>query len=213
MNSGRGRLTFVIAGAVTGFVVTALAPAHVGEGGVRIVQYVATEWMSAGTGTIAGALCGFLVWMLCSPRQRIATNAVVLAILNCAAWLLFLAANPRVSDGGASILAQRAQLDGEAAQGWPHGMTFTDHPSTLLAGRLLTWVDLSQKPLGVFSGPAVVFVHEQIVPERYWQTGATVTESEWIAVSAFVLSTAWWVVVGSLVSGLKRRTAGASQSG
>ncbi len=45
MNSGGGRLTFVIAGAVTGFVVTALAPAHVGEGGARIVHYVATEWI------------------------------------------------------------------------------------------------------------------------------------------------------------------------
>jgi hypothetical protein len=160
--------------------------------------------MSAAGGAIGGALCGLLVWILWSPRRRIHRAATVLAVLNWAAWLLFLAANPWVSDGGASILQQRAELDAAAAQGWPHGMTFVDHPTTLLAGRLLTWVDLSQKPLGLLAGPAVVFVHEQIVPARYWQTGATVTESDWIALAAFIVSTAWWVTAGTLASGLRR---------
>ena len=73
-------------------------------------------------GGVAGASFGFFVWALWKPRRRIPLLARSLVIVNCAAWLLFLIANDRVSDGGASIRAERAEIDREAAAGWPNDL-------------------------------------------------------------------------------------------
>jgi hypothetical protein len=164
------------------------------------VEAVGATPFSIACGTIAGSLCAFLVWALWRPRARLTRGGIALAGVNCAAWLCFLVLNPRLTGEDASILQQRAHID---AKDWPSGMIFTDHPTTLLAGRPLNWVNYSQKPLGLFAGPAVVFVHEQTVPARYWRTGATVSESNWIAAVGFIISTAWWVSVGSIVSNLR----------
>jgi hypothetical protein len=48
----------------------------------------------------------------------------------------------------------------------PGSITFSIQPPTLLAGRLNTWHNPSEMPLGLFAGPAVVFIHEQVVPAR-----------------------------------------------
>jgi hypothetical protein len=193
------RLICVIVGGLTG-AFAALAADH--------LDTVDVSSANAVYGGIAGALCGVFVWALWRPRQRIPRVAPSLVAVNCAAWLLFLIANDRTSDGGTSIRAHRAELDREAVLGWPNGMTFITHPPTLLAGRSNSWGTLSEKPLALFASPAVVFGHEQIVPTRYWQTGATVPESDWIAVVAFFFSTAWWVSAGSMLRFLKNRQVG-----
>jgi hypothetical protein len=208
MGDTRSRLVCVIAGGLTGVMITALAAARLAEGHLESAHAAIPTPFSAVRGALSGALCGFLIWALWEPRQRIAKAAVVLGTLNCAAWLLFLVANSPLSDGDASIRDHRVQVDRDAALGWPNGLTLTHHPSTLLAGRVNSWVHLSEKPLGLFAGPAVVFVHEQIVPPRYWQAGATVAESNWIALGGFVVSTAWWVSAGSMLRFLQRRGVG-----
>ena len=189
----------VIAGGLAGEIL-ALAAAHLDTGDVEIADAV--------YGGIAGATFGFFVWALCKPRRHIPPVARSLVIVNCAAWLLFLIANDRVSDGGASIFAERAEIDREAAAGWPNGMTFNSHPPTLLAGRPNSWGTLSEKPLALLAGPAVDFAHARIVSTHYWQTGATVPESDLIAAAGFLLSTAWWVSAGSLGHFLRQRRAG-----
>jgi hypothetical protein len=205
MGDSRSRLVCGVAGGLAGVVMTAVAAARLGEGHLESAHAVIPTLLSAVGGGVSGPLFGFLIWALWKPRQRIAKAAVVLGTLNCAAWLLFLAANTPLSGGGASIRDHRVQLDRDAALGWPNGLTFTNHPSALLASRVNSWVHLSEKPLGLFAGPAVVFVHEQIVPPRYWQAGATVAESNWIALGGLVVSTAWWVSAGSMLRFLKRR--------
>ena len=203
MHESRSRAVSVAAGGVIGALVTALAAARL-EGFDSHAVYLAMPTLISGLGGVpSGALCGFLVWALWRPRQRVATAAVVLVSLNCAAWSLFLLANAPSENTDASIRDQRAQLDLDAAPGRPNGMTMdTSHPPTLLAGRSNTWVTLSEKPLALFAGPAVIFAHEQLVPARYRRAGATVSESYWIAAAGFVVSTAWWVAVGSM---LRRR--------
>ena len=193
MSGTRGRLLCVVGGTLIGVVATALAAVRFVDGDIGLT--------SAAGGAVGGALCGFLVWALLSPRRRMRRAGIGLAALNGAAWLLFLTANPRIGDEGAAIVQQRAALD---AHRRPAGMRAVDHPSTLLAGRTLTWIPLSEKPIGFLAGPAVLFVHELIVPGRYWQTGATVPESDGLAWAAFVLSTVWWVAAGTLAPELRR---------
>jgi hypothetical protein len=84
-------------------------------------------------------------------------------------------------------------------------MELVDQPPSLLAGRPLTWATLSEKPLALTAGPAVAFVQYAIVPERYSQTGPTISESYWIASIAFTVSTGWWVAVALLSTAWRRR--------
>jgi hypothetical protein len=202
MRDSGSRLVCLIGGGLIGVAITALAAARAAEGEGVGVMPTPFETVAGGLG---GALCGFTLWALWEPSRRIPQVAVTLAVLNCATWLLFLAANARVSDGGAAIIRHREHLDHEASRGWPNGVTFVSHPSTLLAGRSNSRGTLSEKPLALFAGPAVDFAHDVIVPTRYWQTGATVPESDWIAAAAFVLSTAWWVAAGSLIRFWRQR--------
>ncbi len=193
----------VVAAALTGAIATVVTAARFAGDHGRILDALASRPLSVASGAIAGALCGVLFAVLCAPRRRVTRAAGILVTLNAVAWSIFLVGNARISDGGASIVEQRARLD-DKTRDTPHGMVFTDGPVFRVAGRMVNWVALSQKPLGLLAGPAVAFVHEQVVPERYWRTGPTVAESDWIAAAAFVISTAWWVSAGTIGARLRR---------
>jgi hypothetical protein len=196
------RLTLVTLGALAGCIATAFAAARV-VGGIGLVDAVVTKPFSIAAGIVSGALLGFLVWTTLDPRHRINRLAIILVTINAAAWLLYLVVTPRLENSEDPIMRQRAEYDAQLALGT--GTVWTSHPPSLLAGRLLTWVSLPEKPLGLTAGPAVAFAQEQTVPERYWQTGPTVPESYWIALMAFIVSTSWWVTIASLWSALRSR--------
>jgi hypothetical protein len=184
------RLLLITLGALAGCIGTAFAAARV-VGGIGLADAVMAKPFSIAAGIISGALLGFLVWTILDPRRRINRLAIILVAINAGAWLLYLFATPQLKNREDPILRQRAEQDAQLELG--SGTVWTSHPPSLLAGRLLTWVSYPEKPLGLTAGPAVVFVQEQTVPERYWQTGPTVTESYWIAPIAFLVSTSWWV--------------------
>jgi hypothetical protein len=201
------RAICIVVGSICGFVMTALSASRVWE--LPIVEAVRLELTSVVgivPGIIAGALAGGAVWTVAHPRSLARLGRVMLAA-NCAAWLLFLIATPRIELGGNGIdpvLQHRAELDAQEALSWPEGITLISHPPSLLAGRDLTWVTLPEKPLVLLAEPAVVFVEAHVVPSRYWQTGPTIDESYWIAPIAFGLSTAWWATVPWLWSSFRR---------
>lgn len=189
-------------GLVGGVVATVLAMGH--GSGRPIEESVRLDPMSMIGGGVAGALVGHLPWA-CTWLRRGSRVGPTLVVANCAAWLLFMAAHPRVDSGdGDPVVRHRAVLDAEAAAGWPGG-TFVSHPPSLLAGRPLTWVWLSEKPLGLLAGPAVAFVEKLVVRERYIQTGPTISESYVVAAVAFVLSTAWWATAALVWTWLRHR--------
>lgn len=129
---------------------------------------------------------------------------MVLAGVNCAAWFVFIAFIPPLPATEDPVQRERAERDADEARGWPNGMTIISHPPSLLAGRRVA-ISLAEKPVLLMAGPAVAFVEEHVVPNKYWQTGPTVTESYWIAAVAFVVSTAWWLNAPSLVVWVRRR--------
>lgn len=158
---------------------------------------------SIAAGIVSGGLLGFLVWRILDLRHRINRLAIILVAVNAGAWLLYLVVTPHPRDRDDPVRRQRAEDGSQEALGWPSGIVLISHPPSLLAGRRLTWVDLAEKHLGLMAGPAVAFVEEQAVPERYSQTGPTVTESYWIASIAFLVSTSWWVTIAPLSSWLR----------
>jgi hypothetical protein len=205
------RVLFVVGGTVVGLLGTALCAARVRE--LPVAEAVASEPVSMFAGILAGALVGQALWLFSHPRS-LGRLARVMIVVNCAAWLLFLSANRRIDDvGGDLVLRERADRDAQAALGWPEGMAIVSDPPALLAGRRLTWAGLSEKPLGLLAGPAIVFVEAHVVPERYVQTGPTISESYWVAAIALGLSIAWWATVPSLWSWLKKPRWFATTSG
>jgi hypothetical protein len=190
-------------GAAVGLLVTAVRAGRVSD--VGLIEAISAHPFTMLAGMLSGALVATLVWTIVHPRS-VGRLAAVFVTVNCAAWLLYLVVNPRIGEvGGDPVLQQRAQYDADEERGWPDGINLVSHPSALLAGRPLTWVGLSEKPLGLMAGPAVAFCESLTVPERYWQTGATIKESYWIAAAGFVLSTAWWVAVPTLWSFVRSR--------
>jgi hypothetical protein len=202
-NRTTARLLLVTLGAASGFVGTALAGSRV-VGRIGFIDAILEKPFSIAIGIASGGLIGFLFWTLFRPRRRISRLAMGLVAVNSCAWLLYLASTPRLSTGEDPVLRQRAEQDVQQALGWPNGFEFVDHSPSLLAGRPLTWAYLPEKPLGLMAGPTVVFVEQEAVPERYWQTGPTVSASYWVASFAFLLSTAWWVAVGYFAPSLLR---------
>jgi hypothetical protein len=201
-----GRASLLALGAVAGFGVTLVAAVLV-DGAAGPLEALGAKPYSAVFGALSGVLVAHLGWTLVHPAQ-IGRVAINLAAANCAAWLLYVAMTPPLPAGEDPALRLRAGPDAREAEVSIEPITapsdgmdlFHDGEQSLLAGRLLNWVELPQKPLGLFAGPAVVFVEEQMLPEGYWQTGATVSESYWIAAIAFVLSMAWWIAVPGLIS-------------
>ncbi len=208
-------IVFVVTGTLGGFVGTGLAVSRVvsplgfrGDIGIGFIDAVLTRPFSIAAGMLSGALVGFLVWTLLRPRRHISRLTIVLVALNCSAWLLCLVLMPRVTDSDTDpIQRQRAEFDEQVALGFPNGLDIVHHPPMLLAGREFSGISLSEKPVVFMAIPAILFVQEQTVPDRYDDTGPTVRESHWIAAIAFVVSTSWWVTVASVLSWLRQRSA------
>jgi hypothetical protein len=190
----------VALGAVVGCIATAFACARMVGG--TVADGVLARPLSPLVGRVAGALVGLLFDSLLRPR-RLTRLAIVLLVINTGAWLLFVRMTPRLANDDDPVLHQRAEMDAEAAREWPNGMNMVSHTPSLLAGRRLTWVNLSEKPLGLTAGPAVALIQYMTVPDRYWQTGPTIAESYWVAAIAFPLSTAWWVAFALLLRRLE----------
>jgi hypothetical protein len=206
MPLSRPGVFWVVGGGLVGVAITTIAAVRLASAYSQPVWAATPAFVSVAGGTLSGACCGFLVWALGRPRARLTTAGAILVSVNCAAWLLFLVATPRLRDGGTEIRDQRAQLDRADTPSWPHG-TIIDirDPPTLLAGRVVTWLTLPEKPLGLLAGPAIVFAHAHVVPARYWTTGATVRESYWIAGAGLLVSAAWWAAVASMVRVLRMK--------
>ena len=188
------RAISITGGIVASSIATALSMAYVSERPFVEAVRLAPMSMMIG-GVVAGALFGNVPWVA-SRLGGGNRNGRTMLVGNAAAWLLFVLASPRVGAvDGDPVVRQRAALDAEATAGWPNGISFVSHPPSLLAGRPLSWVRLSEKPLALLAGPAVAWVEACVVQNRYWQTGPTIKESYLIAAIAFALSTTWWATV------------------
>ena len=195
------RAISIACGIVGGSIATALSMAHVSERPLLEAVWFAPTSLMIG-GVVAGALLGNAPWS--AARLGVDRIGRMLVAGNAAAWLLFVAATPRVEAvGGDPVVLQRVAHDAEAAAGWPNGLNFVSHPPSLLAGRPSSWAWLPEKPLALLAGPAIDFVEGCVVPYRYWQTGPTMRESYWVATLAFVLSTAWWATVSPIWAWLR----------
>jgi hypothetical protein len=152
------------------------------------------------TGAAAGALFGVLLWTLLAPRSRVRRATAILVATNCLAWLSYLVFTPPMPDSEFdAIIRQRAADDAR----WQEGGVdiIHDGPSVLAARESGFWpVSPLHRFLLLMSGPAIGFAELHVVPGRYLTTRPTSAESYWIAVIAFLLSTAWWTTVGGLVA-------------
>jgi len=151
-------------------------------------------------GAGAGAFLGVLLWTLLAPRSRVRRATAILVAANCLAWLSYIVFTPAMPDSEFdSIIRQRADDDARWLEG---GVDIIhDGPSVLAARESGFWpVNPSHRFLLLMSGPAIGFAELHVVPAGYLTTRPTRAESYWIAVIAFVLSTAWWTTVGGLAA-------------
>lgn len=141
------------------------------------------------TGAAAGALFGVLLWTLLAPRSRVRRATAILVATNCLAWLSYLVFTPPMPDSEFDAIVR--QLEGLDI--------IHDGPSVLAGREAGFWpVNPSHRFLQVMAGPAIGFAELHVMPAS--GTLPTRTESYWIAVIAFVLSTAWWTTVGGLAT-------------
>jgi hypothetical protein len=187
-----------------------------GIAGAGITQYLTYRFLPVGeifqwenwgiasiAGATAGAIAGHLVWVISKPRQRFSRAAAICALANVLVWMSFLAFSPPVDDVEfGRVEAERRQRDADSG---PLGLT-KDLPIIVAARWHGTYgpVNFADRLLSFFAGPAIGFAELMIVPTRYIGIDVTKRESFAIAGFGFVLSTGFWVVVGSIVSALRR---------
>jgi hypothetical protein len=145
----------------------------------------------------AGLLIGVLTWILLAPRSRIRRASVVLVTINCLAWLMYLAFTPRVSE---SEFEEIARMRTQQHAGLEGGIEIIHDGPSVLAGRESGFwaVNHAHRFLILMSGPAIAVAEGHVVP-GILSTRPTRAESYWIAAIGFVLSTAWWMTVGTAV--------------
>jgi hypothetical protein len=172
-------------------------------------------WINWGSWTFAGAIAGVLVGhtalVFKDPKQRLSPAVAVCVLGNMVAWLVFLAFGERVTEAEfARSAVERARLGAGIG-----GLSMMHDAPTVVACR---WVgtfgaiNFADRILALFAGPAIDFTQAVIVPDASSIVEgiiATPRESWRVAASAFLLSTTFWVAVGSVVnagSRLRRRT-------
>jgi len=184
-------ISCIAAGMLAGSVATMLAAMRAIRGmGVLDVFRSWDMWPVTGAG--AGALLGVLLWTLLAPRSRVRRTTAILVAINSLAWLSYLVLTPRMPDSVEdAIIRQLEGLD-----------IIHDGPSMLAGREAGFWpVNSSHSFLRLMSGPAIGFAELHVMPGS--STGPTRAESYWIAVIAFVLSTAWWTTVGWLAAWIR----------
>jgi hypothetical protein len=134
--------------------------------------------------------------------------AAICAFANVLAWLSFLTFSTPLDDAAFSR-SDRARVQHDAGVG-DGGLTMiTDQPIVVAARWYGTFgsVNLADWILNLSAGLAIFFGHRLIVPSHYTEIEgihATKRESFAIAGIGFVLSTAFWVAFGDVVSALRR---------
>lgn len=184
--------------------------------GAVLTQYVTYRFLAAGeifrwenwqspwiAGAVAGALVGHFIWIVSKPRQRASRGAATCVLANVLVWLSFLTFSTPLDD------AEFSRIDRERVQRDAHhgGLDFvTDQPIIVAARWHGTFgaVNFADWLLSLFAAPAIGFAELLIVPSRYIGTDATKRESFAIAGLGFVLSSAFWVTFGDVVSTLRR---------
>jgi hypothetical protein len=179
---------------------------------VRTVSTVAAlSWSNWDSVTLSGAISGVLVghaaFVLKAPGRRLSRAVVVCVHGNVAAWLIFLAFGERVTGAEfARSVAERARLDAGTGS-----LTLIHDAPTVVASR---WVgsfgavNAADRILSLFAGPAVGFSQVVVAPAGISiAEGLIVTPAaSWgVAATAFLLSTTFWIAVGSVVSAVRRR--------
>jgi hypothetical protein len=157
-------------------------------------------------GAIAGVLLGHAAFVFKDSKRRL-SRAVVLCVLgNVVAWLIFLSFGERVTDAEfARSAVERARLS--AGSG---GLSMiTDTPAVVACRWVGTYgaVNFADRVLSIFAGPAIGFTQAVVVPDSSSMAEgviATPGESWRVAATAFLLSTTFWIAVGSVVSALRR---------
>lgn len=158
------------------------------------------SWFAGATG---GALIGHLLWVMAQPRQRISRAATACALVNALVWLSFVTVTPPL-DG-----VEFGRVENERVQRDPDPGRLdlvTDRP-IVVAGR---WhgtfgaMNLADWLLSLLAGPAIEFAALVVVPSRFIGLDATKGESYAIAGLGLVLSTAFWLAFGDMVTALGR---------
>jgi hypothetical protein len=151
---------------------------------------------------IAGGLVGNLAWVLVSPRLRLGRVAAIAVAANIVAWIGFLAVHPPLTP------AQFAEIDAERARrNQDSGIDLTTHEPIVVAARMhYTYPPdgVADRLLALAAEPAIEWAALHIIPYQHGTANATKRESFIIAATAFVLSTAFWVVFPSAIGGLVR---------
>ena len=154
-------------------------------------------------GAVAGAIIGHSLWVVLQPRRRASRAAAICVLANVLVWSSFLTFSTPLDDGEFGRI-DRERVQRDANQG---GLDLvTDQPIVVAARWHGTFgaMNFADWLLSLFAGPAIGFAELLIVPSRYIGIGATKRESLVIAGIGFVLSTAFWVAVGDLVTALRR---------
>jgi hypothetical protein len=91
---------------------------------------------------------------------------------------------------------ERAAREARWAEGnVDHVIVCGGFPSPVAGREVGSWV----MPLKLLSGLAILFGEMYVVPRRHEYGPPSRSESYWIAAIGFVLSTAWWMTVGTVI--------------